>query len=252
MNSLLIILLALLLWGCVPPNRHHSSVGTSVLTDHTLLHYTGFTVQYNPSNLQPDWVEYTLTAKQVKLSENTPKVSRYFMPDPNLSLPQATPADYSKSGWVRGHMARRQDMKWSEQAIKESDYFTNICPQNDVMNNGVWHQIENLVRRIASRYDSVHVICGPIFTDTTNGYIGPNRLPVPDYFFKTLLIKDATGYHAIAFLCPNNDKPLTIKEAACTVDEVEEIAKIDFFSYIPDKIEVVVESQMNLKKWGIR
>lgn len=105
---------------------------------------------------------------------------------------------------------------------------------------------------MAKQYDSVHVICGPIFTDTVYGFIGPNRLPVPDYFFKTLLIKDATGYHAIAFLCPNNDKPLTIKEAACTVDEVEEIAKIDFFSYIPDKIEVVVESQMNLKKWGIR
>ena len=217
-----------------------------------IIKYTGFTVKYNPNTRQPDWADYTLTAEHVEMSNNTPKVSRYFMPDPKLSLPQATPADYSKSGWVRGHMARRQDMKWSEQAIKESDYFTNICPQNDVMNNGVWHQIENLVRRIATQYDSVHVICGPIFTDHSNGYIGPNRLPVPDYFFKTLLIKDATRYHAIAFLCPNNDKPLTIKEAAYTVDEVEEIAKIDFFSYIPDKIEVVVESQMNLKKWGIK
>ena len=98
-----------------------------------LLVYTGFTVQYNPATRQPDWADYTLTAEHVEMSNNTPKVSRYFMPDPKLSLPQATPADYNKSGWVRGHMARRQDMKWSEQAVKESDYFTNICPQNDVM-----------------------------------------------------------------------------------------------------------------------
>gem|GEM_PF-4581391 len=27
----------------------------------------------------------------------------------------------------------------------------------------------------------------PIFTDTANGYIGPNSIPVPDYFFKMLL-----------------------------------------------------------------
>lgn len=214
--------------------------------------YTGFTVLYNPNNRQPDWAEYTLTAEHVEMSNNTPKVSRYFMPDPNLSLPQATPADYSKSGWVRGHMARRQDMKWSEQAIKESDYFTNICPQNDVMNNGVWHQIENLVRRIATQYDSVHVICGPIFTDYSNGYIGPNRLPVPDYFFKTLLIKDATGYHAIAFLCPNSDKELSVKDAACTVDKVESMSKIDVYSYLPDKTESIVESVLDIRFWGLR
>lgn len=101
-------------------------------------------------------------------------------------------------------------------------------------------------------YDSVHVVCGPIFTDTANGYIGPNRIPVPDYFFKTLLIKDATGYHAIAFLCPNNDEPLTMKETACTVDEVEAMSKIDVYQYLLDKIESLVESKIDLKKWEIR
>ena len=218
----------------------------------TIIHYTGFTVSYNTTTKQPNWVMYTLTSEHVEISKNTPKVQRDFMPDPNLSLPQATSADYSKSGWVRGHMARRQDMKWSEQAIKESDYFTNICPQNDVMNNGVWHQIENLVRRVATQYDSVHVICGPIFTDTVYGYIGPNRLPVPDYFFKTILVEDATGYHAIAFLCPNNDNPLSMKEAACTVDKVEALCRIDVYSYLPNRTESTVESTFNFKIWGIR
>lgn len=218
----------------------------------TIIHYLGFSVLYNTNTKQPDWAMYLLTAEHVEMSNNTPKVSRSFMPDPNLSLPQASLADYSKSGWVRGHMARRQDMKWSEQAIKESDYFTNICPQNDVMNNGVWHQIENMVRQVAMQYDSVRVICGPIFTDHSSGYIGPNRLPVPDYFFKTLLVNDANGYHAIAFLCPNNDKDLSIKDAACTVDEVESMSKIDVYSYLPDEIEEVIESQINIKMWGIR
>lgn len=74
---------------------------------------------------------------------------------------------------------------------------------------------------------------------------------MPDSFFKTLLIKDATGYHAIAFFCPNN-KHLSIKDAVCTVDDVEAIANTDVYQYIPDNIESMVESQIDLKKWGVR
>jgi endonuclease G len=256
MNRLSIFLLALLLCGCTPPCRHHSSVATSDRTEHTLLHYTGFTLQYNTSNRQPDWVEYTLTAEQVRLTENTPKVPHRFMQDPDLALPQATDEDYKgvhkQFGLTKGHMARHQDMKWSAQSVQESDYYTNISPQYEKLNTKLWKRIEDHTRKLAKMYDSVHVVCGPIFTDTANGYIGPNRIPVPDYFFKTLLIKDATGYHAIAFLCPNNDEPLTMKETACTVDEVEAMSKIDVYQYLLDKIESLVESKIDLKKWGIR
>ena len=223
-----------------PPHRTNSE-----------LHYTGFTVQYNPSTKQPKWVSYTLTAKQVETTKHTPKFSRHYMPDPNLDLPQATNEDYRNSGWVKGHMARRQDMKWSEQAVIESDYFTNICPQNEIMNNGVWHKIENLVRRIATQYGSVHVICGPIFTDTLNGHIGPNHIPVPDCFFKTLLIKDGSAYHSIAFLCPNKESVLSMLEATCTVNMVESMSQIDVYSYLPDDVEEYVESQIDTSLWNI-
>lgn len=253
MNSFFIFMPALLLLACAPPNRHHSSVGTSVQTGHTLLHYTGFTVQYNPSNRQPDWVEYTLTAEQVRLTENTPKVPHRFMQDPDLTMPQASDEDYKGVhklfGLSKGHMARHQDMKWSAQAVQESDYYTNISPQHEKLNTKLWKRIEDHTRKLAKMYGSVHVVCGPIFTDTANGYIGPNRIPVPDYFFKTLLIKDATGYHAIAFLCPNSDKELTIQDVACTVDKVESMSKIDVYSYLPDKTEKLIESQIDLKRW---
>lgn len=217
-----------------------------------IISYTGFTVQYNPETKQPDWVSYTLTAKHVETTKHTPKIPRHYKPDPNLDLPQATNEDYKNSGWIKGHMARRQDMKWSEQAVMESDFFTNICPQNDVMNNGVWHQIENFVRRIATQYDSVCVISGPIFTDTINGYIGYNHIPVPDFFFKTLLVKDFSGYHAIAFLCPNRSELLTMLDAICSVDEIESMVRVDFYSYLPMEIEEYVESHIETNVWNIR
>ena len=101
-------------------------------------------------------------------------------------------------------------------------------------------------------YDSVHIVCGPIFTDVVMGYIGNNRIPVPDYFFKTLLVKDLTGYHAIAFLCPNNGTHLTMKDAVCTVDMVEAMSKIDVYPYLPDSIENIVESQVSVQLLHIR
>lgn len=247
----IIVLFPIFLASCYHPKN--KVIYSDCHSNEGLLHYTGFTIQYNSSNRQPDWVEYTLTSEQVRATENTPKVPHHFMQDPILTLPQASDEDYKGAhkqyGLSKGHMARHQDMKWSPQAVMESDYYTNICPQHEKLNTKLWKRIENLVRDLAAQYDSVHVICGPIFTDHSNGYIGPNRLPVPDYFFKTLLINDAAGYHAIAFLCPNCDNNFDIEDVACTVDKVESMSKIDVFSYLPDKIESSVESYYDLKKW---
>lgn len=229
-------------------NENHNTHIDSIV----IIHYLGFDVLYDCQKLQPVWVDYTLTAKKVEQTKHSPKIKRHFMPDTNLQLPQASNADYKNSGWVRGHMARRQDLKWSVQAVQECDYFTNICPQDSTMNNDIWHDIENLVRRVATQYDSVHVICGPIFKDYSNGYIGPNHLPVPDYFFKTLLIKDTYGYHSIAFLCPNNNKYISLEDAVCTVDKVEDFSKIDVYSYLPDIIESTVENTYDFKLWDIK
>ena len=127
-------IIRIVLADAVSIEDHSSSSDMIEEPTSTTLHYTGFTVSYNPSTRQPDWVSYTLTAEEAEATKHTPKIPRYFMPDPNLDLPQATNEDYSGSGWVKGHMARRQDMKWSEQAVLESDYFTNICPQNKNFN----------------------------------------------------------------------------------------------------------------------
>lgn len=249
----LIVLLAFL--SCSPPNRQHpyrvkqerkeTLTGTRNLSSSILLQYTAFTVSYNPSTRQPDWVSYTLTAEEVEATKHTPKIPRNFMPDPNLDFPQATNEDYSGSGWVRGHMARRQDMKWSEQAVKESDYFTNICPQNKEMNNGVWHQIENLARKLAVRYDSVMIVCGPIFTSTQPRFFGVNNIPVPDSFFKAFLIPDGTEYHTLAFLCPNCSEQISMAMTVCCVDDVETASGIDLFRFLDDEIEDAVESRVN-------
>lgn len=248
----MIILFVILVVGCGTPKTRQSRspvVETAKFSNNTdtIIHYIGFTVSYNPKIRQPNWVSYTLTSEQVELTRHTPKIPRRFMPDPNLNLPQASNDDYKNSGWVKGHMARRQDMKWSEQAVLESDYFTNICPQNKEMNDGVWHKIENTARKVAETYDSVCIVCGPVFTNSVTQTIGVNKVPIPDYYFKAFLIKHVDSYYSIAFLCPNNTSVTTIDDVICSVNFVETLSGLDLFDFLNNSIEEKVESLVEVK-----
>lgn len=215
------------------------------------MEYIGFTVQYNPNTRQPDWVSYTLTAEEVAMTENTPKIPHNFMEDPDFYEPQASYEDYRGSGWSRGHMARHMDMKWNREAAQESDYMTNICPQNKKMNGGIWLKIENMARRLATQYDSVNIVCGPIFTDTTNGTIGSNNIPVPDFFFKTFLVYYKGQYHSIAFICPNDDGHTTPAAVATTVNQVETRIRTNLYGHLDDAIEETVEDELVPYYWGL-
>lgn len=42
-------------------------------------------------------------------------------------------------------------MKWSEEAMRESFFLSNICPQNNDLNGGQWLSVEEMCRRWAKR-----------------------------------------------------------------------------------------------------
>ena len=91
-------------------------------------------------------------------------------------------------------MCPKADLRWSEKAYWESHYFPNICPQNHDLNRYDWNTLEKRVRSLAGRYDTVWVVCGPIFEKKEFGTIGDANVRVPDYFFKALLICTADGF----------------------------------------------------------
>ena len=134
-------------------------------SDRVITH-KGYTVSYNYDWKIPNWVAYELTDWEV--AGEVPRYDR-FKPDP--MVPQnatATTDDYKYSGFDRGHMAPAADMKWDEQAMKESFYLSNICPQNPNLNGGVWKDLEEQVRDLASQKGRIFVVCGPIVTDDSH------------------------------------------------------------------------------------
>ena len=166
-----------------------------------LINYEGFVVSYNHINKIPDWVAYEM--KNYETGGEYTRNGKKFRPDNALPYPQAEDNDYRNSGWARGHMAPAADFKWSEQAMSDTFYFTNCCPQNSSLNGGMWSTLEKKVRDTAVEYETVWVITGPIVGKNQYGTIGENKVIVPDSFFKALLIHDGTTYHSIAFIMDN-------------------------------------------------
>lgn len=210
--------------------------------------YTGFTVNFNPSWHVPNYVAWELTGAEADGSE--PRNSK-FRADPDV-LGSPTLDDYRNSGFDRGHMAPAGDMKWSREAMADSHYLTNMCPQDHSINGGRWSTLESKCRQWAKRDSAIVIVSGPILTDEITNTIGASRVAVPERFFKVLLSPYTVPIRAIGFIIPNYPTPDGIEQMAVSVDRVEEITGFDFFSSLPDDIENDVESKANFRDWNRR
>ncbi|MGM9688497.1 MAG: DNA/RNA non-specific endonuclease [Alloprevotella sp.] len=208
-----------------------------------LIRHTGFTLSYDADFKTPQWVAWQLTAEEAAGEE--PRADS-FAPDPEVRGAKAYPQDYTNSGYDRGHMAPAGDMKWSRQAMQESFYMTNICPQNRNLNRGDWKDLEELERTWATRYGTVYIVAGPMYTRKNPPRIGNHKVAVPDCFFKVLLVAGDTEPQAYAFVFRNEAGSRPLKSYQHTVDEVERLTGIDFFPALPDELEARVEAALNL------
>ena len=70
--------------------------------------------------------------------------------------------------------------------MKESFYFSNMCPQHPQLNRRGWKNLEEKIRDWAIADSAVIVICGPII-ERESKTIGKNKVAVPQQFFKVVL-----------------------------------------------------------------
>lgn len=205
-----------------------------------ILQRTGYTLSYDSKTKTPQWVAWELTKEETKGKEER---STEFYPDPDVIGTQVLTYDYSHSGYDRGHMAPAGDMKWNKQAMKESFYMSNICPQDHNLNTEDWNDLEMKTREWARRYGKVYVICGPIYNGKRNEYIGDHRVKVPDAFFKVILINDSKKQCTLGFLFENEAGEKPLEKYLTSVDYIEKLTGMDFFSLLPDEIEERLESE---------
>ena len=212
-----------------------------------LVEHIGYTVSFNTKHNIPNWVAYDLTSEEV--AGVTPR-SKHFEPDPQI-IGCPTTDDYKNSGYDRGHMAPAGDMKWSEQAMTESFYLSNICPQNHNLNGGDWKALEEHLRTMATQYEKVYIACGPIISAKPKTIGMYHQVAVPDAFFKVVLRKKGDSWSAIGFMMPNKAGHKSLNKYAMSVDDIEIITDMDFFYNLHDEIEEIVESSYQLSDWSL-
>lgn len=217
-------------------------------TPERIVEHTGFTLSFNREHNNPNWVAWELTADETK---GTLPRANDFEPDPKLpENHQVTHADYTRSGYDRGHMVPAADMKWDSKAMNDCFYMSNICPQTHALNAGGWETLESACRRWAKQEGSVYIVCGPIYKGTKHKTIGKDlKITVPEGFFKVVLSMREGKEKAIGFYYANSNAKQTMEQTATTVDEIEALTGMDFFVNIDDHLEERIESSFSLKQW---
>ncbi len=216
--------------------------------DGVLIEHKGFTLLFDTKTMCPRWVAWELTAEETR-----GKVSRSgvdFKPDDQVPEQyQVASWDYNGGHYGRGHMCPAGDMKWSQQAMQDCHYMTNICPQTAELNKTWWEHLERACRSWARQDGSVQIVCGPVFSDNPKRFGKKHRMAVPKGFYKVVLSLKEGKEKAIGFYYTNDDAPQPMEDAVRSVDDIEQLTGIDFFSSLPDEQEDRLEAMTDLRSW---
>ena len=225
-----------------------------------LLDKPQFCASYNRDKGIANWVAWQLNSTWC----NGSAVRKdNFIPDP--ALPSAwyhvTTTDYTGSGFSRGHMCPSGD-RLNTQANNDALFvMTNMIPQNQNNNGGIWEQLETYERTLANAGNVLYIYSGGYGSGGTglNGYattIAGGKVTVPAKIWKVILVLPAgtndvsrvtSTTRTIAVIMDNADPVSgdTWGTHRVSVDAVESLTGFDFFSNVSPSIQSVIEAKVD-------
>ena len=210
------------------------------------LHHSSWSFEYSEPHEQAKWVMH-MVIPQVEYS-GAGRTNDFRM-DSLVETKTASKSDYWHSGYDRGHLAPSADFRWSAKMVSESYFYSNMSPQKPELNRQIWADLEDWVRKYAVNFqEPVFVVTGPILKDGLKT-IGDNKVSVPEQYFKVILDFTGEEKQGIAFVMNNgvNDKDLL--SYTVSINEVEKMSGLDFFSSLNDAEEDQLESMNDPTKW---
>nr|WP_267917828.1 DNA/RNA non-specific endonuclease [Borreliella garinii] len=213
------------------PIKESQLIPKGYLTTH-IISKKHYTLGYAESARQSEWAAYPLKREMVELAltllkSKKIKRSSKFFEDTNIKGIFPKLEDYFKSGYDRGHIVSSADMSFSENAMKDTYFLSNMSPQKSEFNSGIWLKLEKLVREWAILKGYIYIISAGILTENI-GYI-------------------------ISFIIPNEKaKDLDLKNYVVSVDLIEKKTKIDFFAKLDSKIKKNIKKIKNTHSWKFK
>ena len=163
--------------------------------------------------------------------------------DPLLGDNSAAPFGGYAGEYARGHQLPSADRQCCYDANAQTFYGTNMTPQLNEHNEGIWSALESKVRTIGNGSDTTYVVTGVIVSPSskkeTDSY--GKSVTIPDAYFKVLLrySKSSTlgQWNAAAFYLEHRKYSENLgKQHSMSVDELEAMTGIDFFANLPAKV----------------
>lgn len=171
-----------------------------------------------------------------------------FRPDGILpkGVYQATPGEYRRSGYDRGHMVPSGDRTANPRDNSLTFLMTNIFPQARENNRGPWRDLEEYGRDLVYQQGkSLYVIAG-VYGD--RGEAG--NVTVPGRVWKVIVVLDSPedditrGTEVIAVDMPNSDRiEPDWQTYRTTIDRIEIATGYDLLSDVSTDIQAVIESR---------
>jgi endonuclease G len=208
---------------------------------------------YDEKHEQPRWVMHMVLPDIIKGN-----VSRTndFREDTLVTTGTSTKEDYWYSGYDRGHMAPSADFRWSPIALSESYLYSNISPQKPEFNREKWAELENVVRDyVIANKREIYVITGSILHDSLpimKNEGRKNDVSIPQYIYKIVLDLTPNEEYAIGFVIPNGNCTYPVMSYAVSIDQLEKMSGLDFFSSLPDELENKLEANVNVESMKTR
>lgn len=236
-----------------------SAATTSISSpDNYLLTKVQYSISYNNSKHIPNWVSWRCASEWIGSTGRQDN----FRADATLptSWFKCDGAEFSGSGFDRGHMCPSGDRTSSTADNSATFLMTNMIPQAPNNNQFAWADLENYCRSLIASGNELYIICGGYGQGGTgkNGYkttIG-NGTWVPNKTWKVIVIlpvgsNDAarvtTSTRVIAVLMPNdqtcNSKPW--QDYRVSVDQIESLTGYDFLSNVSANIQADIEARVD-------
>lgn len=162
---------------------------------------------------------------------------------------RATPADWTGSGYDRGHLAPAANYVSSQGALAATFTCDNCIPQDPALNRGLWADVEQRARTLCWGGRIVYVLTVPVWQvdgdNTVVKAIGERRVWVPSHVGKSILVTDNREVVAYETYLLPNEKPAerrSLQSYRCTINYLEQCARLDLWAALPDAEEDRMEA----------
>lgn len=219
--------------------------------NYLITHYAdgrvNYTLEYDTERRHARWVAFSFDKQSAQANVRR---SNAWAWDPLIPVKYSTENWFARSGYTRGHLVASDDRIASYEANEQTFYYSNISPQLEEHNSGVWLHIEKKVRSWgrSNRFRDVLYVAkgGTIRDDQIESHRIRGKMVVPRFYWMALLLKKGGEYHSIAFWTEHRAygrEESNLRRLAISVDELERRTGLNLFYNLPESTAKRVESQ---------